>query len=544
MNGKSSQVGRLLGVALVGSLLMTGCATKRQHTDLDYRVLELEQQLSALENAQKNAKPVTTTVVKETTTEKYRSRLSTVPAGWNGGWMALPTGSESSSAVLVEKMIPSTVNAGGSMEYVLNVTNLTDNLILKDVTIVDTLDAGFQYSGSEPAASVAGGTASWTIASLAPGDSQKIVVNGTAGDVSGLEFCATVDYTPVLCVDTIVQKPGLEITKTGPDTTLICDPIEYTIVVSNPGTGVATNVQVVDALPTGLTTTDGSSTASFEVASLEPGQSREFNVTAKAGQTGTYANVATATSGEGLSVQSGTVSTRVTQPVLTINLSAPDKVFLGGKITYTTVVSNIGDAAAENVVVAQTLADCAGFEGASNEGRGSSSGVRWDLGTLQAGQSVNLTSTVSADSICTAESVAVVEGDCADPVKDAVQTAFLGIPAILLEVIDIDDPVRVGDETTYVITATNQGSAVGTNIKINATIENMTSLEVGGATSGTINGASVDFAPLATLAPKEKAEWRVRVRADQSGDTRFKVVMNSDQLTRTVEETEATNLYE
>ena len=52
------------------------------------------------------------------------------------------------------------------------------------------------------------------------------------------------------------------------------------------------------------------------------------------------------------------------------------------------------------------------------------------------------------------------------------------------------------------------------------------------------------FAPLAKPAPKAKAEWRVVVKAVKAGDVRFKVTMNTDQLTRPVEETESTNLYE
>ena len=51
------------------------------------------------------------------------------------------------------------------------------------------------------------------------------------------------------------------------------------------------------------------------------------------------------------------------------------------------------------------------------------------------------------------------------------------------------------------------------------------------------------FSPLASLAPKAKAEWRVVVRAADEGDVRFAVEMTSDELTSPVRETEATNLY-
>jgi len=51
------------------------------------------------------------------------------------------------------------------------------------------------------------------------------------------------------------------------------------------------------------------------------------------------------------------------------------------------------------------------------------------------------------------------------------------------------------------------------------------------------------MAPLASLPAKEKAVWRVVVKALKPANIRFKVTMLSDQLTRPVEETESTNQY-
>jgi hypothetical protein len=54
----------------------------------------------------------------------------------------------------------------------------------------------------------------------------------------------------------------------------------------------------------------------------------------------------------------------------------------------------------------------------------------------------------------------------------------------------------------------------------------------------------VKFFPLSSLEPKARAAWRVVVAAVKPGDVRFKAVMNVDQLTRPVEETESTHIYE
>jgi hypothetical protein len=74
--------------------------------------------------------------------------------------------------------------------------------------------------------------------------------------------------------------------------------------------------------------------------------------------------------------------------------------------------------------------------------------------------------------------------------------------------------------------------------------DTMSYISSSGATNGTLDGSTVTFAKLPSLAPKAKTSWKVVVKAAKAGDVRFKVSMNSDQLTRDVEETEATNFYE
>lgn len=72
----------------------------------------------------------------------------------------------------------------------------------------------------------------------------------------------------------------------------------------------------------------------------------------------------------------------------------------------------------------------------------------------------------------------------------------------------------------------------------------MTYITSSGPTKAVVTGDKISFAALPSLAPKAKAIWRVTVKARTPGDVRFKTTMNTDQLGRPVEETEATKLYE
>ncbi len=64
-----------------------------------------------------------------------------------------------------------------------------------------------------------------------------------------------------------------------------------------------------------------------------------------------------------------------------------------------------------------------------------------------------------------------------------------------------------------------------------------------GETETSAVDGTISFQPLDSLAPGARATWKVVVRAVDAGDVRFRVTMDSDQLTRNVEETEATNFY-
>jgi uncharacterized repeat protein (TIGR01451 family) len=114
-----------------------------------------------------------------------------------------------------------------------------------------------------------------------------------------------------------------------------------------------------------------------------------------------------------------------------------------------------------------------------------------------------------------------------------------------MEIIDVDDPIRVGERGTYVIKVKNQGSAPATNVRITCILEDYVRyVSSAGATSGVLEGQTIRFLPLGNLAPKAEVAWRVVFEAVRAGDMRFKAILNMDELTRPVEEMEATSLYE
>ena len=135
-------------------------------------------------------------------------------------------------------------------------------------------------------------------------------------------------------------------------------------------------------------------------------------------------------------------------------------------------------------------------------------------------------------------------GACSAPVSSQCQTRVAGIPAVLLEVVDLADPIEVGNEVTYEIRVTNQGSKALTNVKLICTLPGeLEFVSASGATPSQTQDRTITTDPLPVLGPKSETSWRVVARALSIADARFKVELTSEEFARPVEEYEATLLY-
>jgi uncharacterized repeat protein (TIGR01451 family) len=498
----------------------------------------------------------TTTTAPATTSVQTSSKASTSGYGpsytsfetggiaYTTGSMAFPTGKIDSSAVLLEKTVPQDVMVGSAYSYDYTVTNLTD-FTVTDVVLTDTLTSNFDFASSNPApTSVSGQTLTWELGNLGPRQSRTVKVTGTSPSEGTLTTCGIVTFNPVLCETIRVVRADLQLVKSVPATALICDVIPYSFVVTNTGSSRLTNVVVSDPLPAGLTTVDGQGSLRFDVGTLEPGESRSFNADVRASNTGTYENSAIATSAQGVEA-SDVASVTVAAPVLSISCEAPDERFVGRPINVCYVVSNLGDAAARDVTVSVPLPANADYQGSTGGGSVQGSSVVWNIGNLAPGQEREICATFVGRAVGTASFPATATAACADNASTSCSTIMSGIPAILLEVIDLDDPVEVGGVVTYEITVTNQGSAPGTNIEIVVDLEaSQQFITASGATTvASSSNNQVVFRPVASLDPEQKAIWQVRVRALEADDVRFTTTMQSDQIGRVVRETEATTQY-
>ena len=470
--------------------------------------------------------------------------------------MAFPTGDRQTSALLLEKQMPAQIRLNREFDYQLKVTNLTDQT-LSDVAINEQTPDNFRIvsaSGegatTRPAQQGSGNV--YHLGSLGPNEARTITVRGTATGAGNLSSCTTVSYSPSLCTAMAVINPQIRLSKTGPDRADICEEIVYTYRVTNDGTGTESNVVIEDQLPEGLMTIDGNRSLKIDVGELAAGDTREFQARLKAERTGQYASQALVRTPVD-QMQSESVSTTVVAPSLALDLSGPQEEFLGKPVQYRLTVTNNGDAPARDATVQVqgvgdqvALAPADGNDAQLASGRmtgGSADGM--SLGTIEPGQSRTYTLTVNPQQQGDLNVRATANAVCVEqPAVATVQTAVRGIPALLLEVVDREDPVRVGLDTIYKIDVKNQGSALDRNIQLNATLPaEVEFITATGPTRVRADGNRLTFDPLPQLGPNEVATWEIQVKANNPAAVQFQVDMKSDSLPQAANETEPTRLY-
>ncbi|MFC1636097.1 hypothetical protein ACFL5Z_14770 [Planctomycetota bacterium] len=450
----------------------------------------------------------------------------------------------SQGAVRLEKVAPRDVQLGTVFDYSIKVTNLTD-MPLEDVVVLERIPNGFNFTGASPSASKDGTTLRWALGSLPAKADEEIKVTGVATSAGSLTNRATVSYSLPARADVRVLQAVLQLAKTAPAEILLCEPIPVTFVIKNTGNGPANGVTVVEELPEWLVTGNGEHRLAFDVGTLDPNQTKEFAAILKATHTGTYSNKAVATSSIGLDVESERTTTAVRQPVLSISKRGPQRQYIGRAVAYEITVANTGDGLAKNTILEDTIPPDVTSITTSEGGQVSGSKATWPLGDIAPNHYKKVSIAYALLNAGDLSSSATASAYCASKVTANVQTSIVGVPAILLEVVDVGDPVEVSGQGTYIITATNQGSSPGTDIRIVCKMEDkMKCVSLGGATSGTVEGNTITFAPLTQLAPKTKAVWRVVTRTEKAGDVLFKVIMTTGEFSRAVEETESTNWYE
>ncbi len=437
------------------------------------------------------------------------------------------------------KQAPEKVSFREEYQLMIYVTALTD---VQDAKVNEVIPNGVSFVKSDPPASVNGNRLSWAFDRLAEGDTREIAVTLRAGAQGELKSCATYAAIPIGCVTTVIGSPELTINKTGPDNATLNEAVTYRMVVANIGNAVASNVKVIDTVPDGLTHESGKKSLVYDVGDLDPGDEQVIDIHLKVDGFGKFCNNVTASSDNAAQVESS-ACTKVERYEIAVRKTGPELQYLSRNAEYAIIVANPGDAPLTDVQIVDTApvnttivsAKHAQIQGGQ---------AMWRLATLEPGRqvrlSVVLTSSIAGEG-CNKVSVTTADGLTAESNSC---TTWKGYPALLLEVIDTNDPLQIGELTTYEIRVTNQGTAIDKDISIVARFPaEVTPVKTSGATKSQINGRTVTFNNYPVLQPHEVITFIVEAKAVEVGDSRLLVEMDSDHLKHPVKEEESTHVY-
>jgi uncharacterized repeat protein (TIGR01451 family) len=109
---------------------------------------------------------------------------------------------------------------------------------------------------------------------------------------------------------------------------------------------------------------------------------------------------------------------------------------------------------------------------------------------------------------------------------------------------DTNDPVAIGEQTTYVIEPKNEGDGICTNIRlVNIIPKEMAFVSASGPSQYQVKGQKIYFAPIAKLKPDEKLIYQITCRAISEGNAKNEARITYDQFEKQIIDEEGTSVY-
>ncbi|WP_166828899.1 DUF11 domain-containing protein [Thalassoroseus pseudoceratinae] len=466
------------------------------------------------------------------------------------GYAAKPDSGAASSAVMLKWKKVSEINVGQACHMELMVQNNGQHPA-HDVTVQGYFADSVRFlKETSPAPVVKPSNLVWMLGSLQPGDVRKIDIRFVPTKRGELAASAFVRYTSGVATTMNVAEPLLEVALTGPSEVQLGDPASQIIAVTNPGTGIAQNVDIKALIPPGLEHPAGKQ-LEMNIGSLNPGETRQVRLALAAIKGGEHsvqviAEARQSNGGETYLRKVTQSSVRVISPSVKIAMNGPGLRYKGRDAVYRIQVTNDGTAVSNNVRVLHKLP--AGFEFVNAENGGkydaSSRSIGWFIGQLGAGQTATVTTTLKASALGEQEHLVSALTDQGTRAQSKFQTKVDGVAALVLEVSDQYDPVEVGADTYYEVVIRNEGTKAAANVMLACQLPNGVQLtNTDGPTQASKASDVVRFQPLPTLAPGKTVTFRVGVKGQKDGYQRIRAQLVSDSIPEPLTVEELTRFY-
>ena len=448
-----------------------------------------------------------------------------------------------SPLITIQKLAPEEIQVGKRCSFAIRVQN-TGQRSAQNIQIHDEVPFGTELLGTSPRATVSGAQVVWDVGPLSVGEERIVEMELIPTEEGELGSVATVTFATQASAKARCTRPELALRLTSKAQVHAGQQHIVQVEVSNPGTGNATDVMLLETVPAGVSHEAGP-TVEFEVGTLRPGESRRLELILTAEQAGKINNVMTARADANLQVQAS-CEFEVIAPELQLTVEGPKKRYLERPATYQVSIDNPGTASAKEVQLVTKLPKGLQFVSANNMGEYDPSrhSVRWSLAELPANE--RGTVELVALPIEVGEHTMQIATKAQQGLEDSTEARVKvdGIVALMFEVIDVESPIEIGGETTYEIRVVNQGSKPASNVQVAAVMpQGMRAISGQGESRHAIQGERVIFAPLRNLAPKADAVFRIQAQGLRAGDQRVRVQITSDEVQQPITKEVSTRVY-
>ncbi|MGA8163665.1 MAG: DUF11 domain-containing protein [Waddliaceae bacterium] len=408
-----------------------------------------------------------------------------------------------------------------------------------DAVMTAYLPDGVTYLRSEPQAKEEGQKLTWDFGCLRKGECRPAKVFLECECEGELCACFSATATPVRFCSLLCAKPLLTCQKCGPEEVCPGEGVNYTITVTNRGSCAAEDVCLTDNVPEGLEHSSGLRALVYKLGSIQPCESKRVNICFQACKRGDVCNTAVVSS-----CNADSTSCQWCTKIRAISCEAvkvgPKEQQIGKNADYQITVTNTGDKTLTDVSVIDCSSTAMTIISANGAMINGNQAV-WRIRELKPGEKVSFTTTLTTCTAgCFTNRVTVTSNEGCNCCDDFI-TRWKGRPALSVCICDTEDPICIGDSTSYWVTVVNQGSEPDDDVRVVIRFPSeIVPLSATGDTPGSVSGNTVTFAPYDNLGPRQTVKYRVDAKASDKGEGRVMCEVTSNSIQSPIVQQEST----
>lgn len=353
------------------------------------------------------------------------------------------------------------------------------------------------------------------------------------------------------------KPPRLFLDVSRPERVSVGGDVVFRITVRNEGGQIAKNVEVHCMLGDGgLTFPNQPATeVKREIGDVVAGDAQEMELTLVASKRGRQCAQFSIKS-EGKEAAWKSVCTDVVDKTgsLSLGIIGPEKRTVGSRAEYNLKITNTSGRPLNGIVASLKYDDALIPREATEGVEDEDAGLVWNLGDLQPNEGLQLQVEFDCSRVQDRAVLQAEAGEAGSPTQRSdTELAIIPLPGVLdLQVADEEDPIKVGEEFTYVVDVGNKGFQTAQLVQLAVSPSSGVTLldaevipeSLDQQSRHRVVGRRWEFEPIDRLPADSTVQYRIRARAIRAGDHTLRAMVRSELSTTPFVVNELTTINE